>query len=674
MNSRGLSIVALLLLLAPLRAAAGEGDVPFNEWAKAQWSLLPEAQRASIPDVRIDVDPITRKRLDVRAEPVTRNVYISSVYAMMARELARCANPTVRVGNWYHFATWASVSAGEVINLQKFDKLGALDKTALWIGAAVRYIPPQSEQVEIFANTNALIALEMIPIGRAFLDTFCKEPGKVVPFEEFSSRFTPKSEHERLLLDALALYRLAIYETDVEAKTELVTAGSILQVFSEQMRVDQLIKSVFDSKFFFNATTRLYKSAATEAGALRIGTTSPLRVRLDRDVPAFHTHPHLQGVVIPELRRLNSDVGVPNVLPDDARVYPKTASKDWSDLASRKRFLAAFFRGFNGVDSLFVAPYENLSFLESVSDYHQLTERIDYNNPDEEAWRVHAVVERLYNRAQEAAGRPDEMERRAMVLLGLYFESKRNLRFALAISHLTLGIDKSSHADAILRKMPGVRWHRIVDDYAYWGAALREINQEMVTRFVLAWDLARWATEKRVTDKELLHGVRFDGRLVEVVRSIMKLLPVMKEVQRAAAFDKRLTKRVTDRHFETLVDWEHSLIIQPRMVVAYGNVGPEMRVMVKNVPDRTTEKLLLERFDMNTTFHLKCFKKKAYLHTKNFMDVTVRIKQARAFYRLLESVGFDDAMGCYRDDYYRLRLPPKFFKAPERYVKALGHR
>lgn len=674
--NRGLLLVVTALLAQPVVAQPAReapGDKPFLDWAREQWALLPEDQRASIPVADIPIDEITRRRLDVRAEPVTRNVFISSVYALMARELADCVNPGVRVGNWYHFATWASVSAGDVINLQKFDRLDAVDSTALFIGAAVRYIPPQDRQREIFANTNSLIALEMIPVGRFFLDTFCKEPKKRRPLSDFTSQFKPTSPSERMLMDAFALYRLALYENDEEAKVELLTAASILQVFSEQMRVDELIKSVFHSDFLFDATTRFYKSQATHAGALRIGTTAPLRVELDRDVPAFHTHKYLRGIVIPEHRQLNGQLGLPNVLSDDARVYPNTASVDWSDLPSRKRFLAAFFRGFNAVESLFVPPYENLAHLRSVDDYYQLTEQIDFNNPDVSAWRVHMAVEPLYTRALETAGKPDEMERRAMLLLGLYFRSKKNMPFALAISHLTLGIDKSSRADEQLKQIPGVSWHRIVDDYAYWGAALREINREMVTRLLFAWDLAAYATREKLTGKQLLHGVRFDRRLVEAVQSVTPLLKPLQEVQRAVATGRRLPKKVTDRHFETFVAWEHGGIIQPRMVVAYRNVGPEMKMMVKNVPGRMTEALVLSHFDMNTTFHLQCFKRERFLHTKNFMDEKIRMKQARAFYRLLEEVRFDPKMRCFKDPYYRLRLPKKFFRSPARYVKALGY-
>jgi len=277
----------LLFSAAPSTSRATGGEVAFNTWAGEQWSSLPRGQRASVPVVRISVDEVTRRRLDVHADPLSRNIYISSVYAMMGKELASCANPGVQLGNWYHFATWASVSAGEVISRRKFAALDGPSRAALWIGAAAQYIPTQDTRVEIIANTNMLIALEMVPIGRAFLDTFCVEPRTPRPFSDFSSLFTPAEEHERMLVDAFALYHEAIYEEDVARRVELVTAASILQVVSEQTRVDQLINAFFASDFGVAAATSFYRGAATDAGALHVGTDAPLRLELDDDIPAI---------------------------------------------------------------------------------------------------------------------------------------------------------------------------------------------------------------------------------------------------------------------------------------------------------------------------------------------------------------------------------------------------
>ena len=88
--------------------------VPFNSWVNSELTKLPKYIKVSFPELELNIDKIDIKNLSFENDAQIRNIYINESYSVIANELNQCLG--TRQANWYHFAAWASKSAGEVIS------------------------------------------------------------------------------------------------------------------------------------------------------------------------------------------------------------------------------------------------------------------------------------------------------------------------------------------------------------------------------------------------------------------------------------------------------------------------------------------------------------------------------------------------------------------------------
>ena len=126
---------------------------------------------------------------------------------------------------------------------KKFEDLKRSERAILRKFGNWRRVVSENRQKEIFASTNAVIAMEMIPLGNHFLNLFCR--GYNNDFIKFEQAFKPKSNSERTLLNAFRYYHQVKLEKDQRAKNELLLLASLSQLESEQIRIDHLIDTVF---------------------------------------------------------------------------------------------------------------------------------------------------------------------------------------------------------------------------------------------------------------------------------------------------------------------------------------------------------------------------------------------------------------------------------------------
>ena len=122
---------------------------------------------------------------------------------------------------------------------------------------------------EIFASTNAVIAMEMIPLGNQFINLFCRNHHN--DFIKFERIFIPQSNSERKLLNAFRYYHQIIRLKDPREKNELLLLASLTQLESEQIRIDHLIDTVFWIGTKSRLVKYVFRKIATKKGSLRIG-------------------------------------------------------------------------------------------------------------------------------------------------------------------------------------------------------------------------------------------------------------------------------------------------------------------------------------------------------------------------------------------------------------------
>jgi hypothetical protein len=344
----------------------------YADFLDRQWGQL--AYPIARPNSRFVLPIEEREWLNASAHPVRRNRWINRRYFELAKALNQCVfheNPS-SVANWYHFATWASVSAGDVMNGKKFTAQASYDSYFVQAYRAGRINGRQliqdreidgifqianwamkktgvnqwsemaayfEEQKVIFAETNYEIAAEMIPIAEVFLKTFCDpkraEMNQVTSADlDFFALFNPD---EKELKKAFQHYRDAMLEIDPQLKLEKNLLASIEQVFFEQARVQKNLFHSLNSPL--EPTGLLGPRVLTLSAAFFYGDQG---VRMARDLRVRTLAPELTHLKTPELRKIFVSLGLE--ANDPGSIYQRSACKDWSNLICRKRFLAPLFR------------------------------------------------------------------------------------------------------------------------------------------------------------------------------------------------------------------------------------------------------------------------------------------------------------------------------------------
>ncbi len=353
--------------LAHAQDATDYGLFLDRQWQQLQFPILK-------PNKRFVLSMEDRSWLNATLDPVARNHRINQRYFQIATALEKCVFPKRQqpVANWYHFATWASVSAGDVINGKKFTphasydsyfwnahQAGRITATELYRDRKIddlfqlanvamkktgvnqwsAMLDYFAEQKVIFAETNYEIAAEMIPIGDAFLAAFCDPSSheyRQVTWKD-QDFFALFNADEAALAKAFLHYREAMLEFDPKIKIEKALLASIEQVFFEQTRVQKNLYHSLNSPL--EPTGLLGARVLTMSAGFFFGDQG---VRMIRDLRVRTLAPELTELKTPELRKLFTALGLE---PDDpGAIYRGSACRDWSNLHCRKRFLAPLFR------------------------------------------------------------------------------------------------------------------------------------------------------------------------------------------------------------------------------------------------------------------------------------------------------------------------------------------
>jgi hypothetical protein len=193
----------------------------------------------------------------------------------------------------------------------------------------------------------------------------------------------------------------------------------------------------------------------------------------------------------------------------------------------------------------------------------------------------------------------------------------------------------------------------------------------MVRRLFFSYRLAKLLKKKKRSLLSAFQGIDPRSPLFKVVDSVVEIIPFMMDILEKMETGKGLSKKELWDQFEIFVNWEHRTIIQPQMKKGFSPLAAPLKLMLKRVPNRSVEAIFFDPFNVRTTFNLKCFKKKKYLRTENFMDPNKRISQAREFFGLMMELNFNPNMSCFNDDYYRYQFPKQFYGGPKRYIDNL---
>ena len=324
-----------LLYKNKLKSISADG-----KWLLDQWKKIPVKERPALPHLSIPINQTDRINLDLSRDPVERNTYISESYRDIAYTLAHCSE-TFDQANWYHYAYWASKSAGEVITGHKFNSYDVIARSLYGGASKLRVIPTEKEMAAMFARTNTLIAIEMIPIGRHFVNEFCKSKSNHKAFNRFSKHFSQSDEKEIELENSFKHYFHAIHEKDLTKKRQYISLAATLQVLSEQKRVHENIDTVFrlGSKLK-DPIEHFYRWYASHSGALKMSFKEV--VPLTKNVSTTHLAQELKIISLQEYINLHKKHQVE--LSPSGKYFPKTGVRDWGDLSQRLKFLVAMFR------------------------------------------------------------------------------------------------------------------------------------------------------------------------------------------------------------------------------------------------------------------------------------------------------------------------------------------
>lgn len=335
-----------------------------SDWLDLQWNKIPKTYQVEKPSVLFPISEIDRKMLASNIDPILRNQYINHTYYLLGQEFNRCLHTPYPFGNWYFYASWASKSAGEIISGRKFDSLNGWQEFWVNILQLSRVLKSQEELQNVFASVNQMIATEMIPLGKEFLDHFCSSTPK--SWEEFEAKMLNTRPEEKLLRRAMHNYYLAIHEQNINLKKELITLASTQQVISEQMRVDRPIKYVFNTKGPAPIKHIIQKQCTGMGNYKMESAHSFTQIMLGEDIKRVDIDSDLKTIELPALKQLYKQQ---QTLKTKDKMYVKgTACRNWGDLNQRKKFLTAMFWVYINKADLINTPerkYKNFDHFNS---------------------------------------------------------------------------------------------------------------------------------------------------------------------------------------------------------------------------------------------------------------------------------------------------------------------
>lgn len=271
-------------------------------------------------------------------------------------------------------------------------------------------------------------------------------------------------------------------------------------------------------------------------------------------------------------------------------------------------------------------------------------------------------IENIYQRSLMAAGRPEQMDKRALTLYHLYLDSDKEFTFALSVSHLTLAIDRSSNAPRFTNILDLMQMKKTALGWTKWGDGLKQINQQMVQRLHFAYYVYKEIITRGYSLDELMFSQK-NNKAFAFLLDTQELYPLFEEI--AKKENDLMGKKQIAFHFAR---WEHERIIQPRIMDLYDEMPGLIQFMVRHVPDTGIE-FFLKALQIRTTLGLECLSPFTPLRTKDFMDSQQRVNQAVNFHSLLAKNNFDPEHSCFNDPYYTINFPKRFHQDPESFTK-----
>ena len=348
-----------------------------DAWINSQWDHLPVEYRVDKPTEKIEIDSTDRKFLNTKLLPIQRNRYANKTYNLLGKEFSKCLGVENRIGNWFYYASWASLSAGEIISGQKYKQLGLWDN--FWVNLLQKshILGQKKEMNEIFSTVNTSIAIEMIPLGKSFLNYFCQEEKK--SWTEFESLLLSGKNEQKLLIKAFKLYHDAIYEKNIKKRVEMITLASTLQVFSEQMRVDSPLKLVFKINYAPDFLKNIIIENCTKVGNYTMENKNEhIFIRMSNDINQKRFPPELKQIDYPLAQKFYQQEGI---LDDDRHLNSKdTATKNWGNLKQRKKFLAAMFWAYIGAPALRGEPHPEFAEYQTLREWNSYLKKIEPGN------------------------------------------------------------------------------------------------------------------------------------------------------------------------------------------------------------------------------------------------------------------------------------------------------
>lgn len=362
------------------------------------------------------------EQISSNPDQVLRNLQITQCYYDLGQVLAQRMGGSA---NWCTFATWASKQAGQTIRKEDLGRSleialgsdenvrGAAQKLSAAIDRLGRQLNIQEllqliwkayDARAVFEHSSAAVGRGNLKvfaeIGREFARFYAEclpdEAFKRESIERFIGPLRPGEppEGQRYLRQAFQHYYQALFETDEQAKCQLLLLANLEIGFHEQTRlqpeiVEALVAPVIPPQifarnlfkalrpepdwraevawFFLRVFGRLVKFdtaiAAYLAGAQRqtqfVVTESLMtievpprrRIMLGEDLSG--TYPaYLQEIKNPDLRGLLAEIDpTPDSLADSGANY-------WGDLADRIHFIADLFRRYALATELQAAPFD----------------------------------------------------------------------------------------------------------------------------------------------------------------------------------------------------------------------------------------------------------------------------------------------------------------------------
>jgi hypothetical protein len=342
-----------------------------------------------------------------RAEPIGRNLAITSAYSRLSRAMADIG---LDGANWCTFATWASKQAGTTIRREDLGRaIGARVRASAdhrpvlaeasraiavpldLVRGVVDEIAPHLAGVDRAADAVARGNLKVFAeIGREFARFLAAVPRGPAALDAFLASLTPglPPDGQDQLRWAFTHYLEARRGTAPSARAQAMLLGNVRIGLHEQTRLQPEIRAAMDAPVLDVADAKERVAAALDRlpGVARGRTrTSLTRRALDRlaghlateltAVARVVTTEHLMTIALPRrVLRLGHDVAgtFPSALahltrpdllatlaPFDATAdsVRRSGAVDWSDLSQRLHFIADFFRAYHLEASLFEPPF-----------------------------------------------------------------------------------------------------------------------------------------------------------------------------------------------------------------------------------------------------------------------------------------------------------------------------